>query len=235
MSLLPTNEPLNPSMVDDLRLAASKMTGAERRSFQAEMCIKYCRGSARKAESVFGWGRKNVQLGLHEKRSGIVCLGLQSAHSGYKKWEERFPLVAQTLREIAEAHAQQNPTFNNSIAYTRLTAASAIEQLKNLGYSKREIPAPSTMADILNRMGSRYLTFGSSYKTSDFMVDSLSEWWKALSKREKQQLELIQIKVDNGPENSGRRTQFLKRMGGFAEQTKKSIQLLYFPPYLAQI
>jgi hypothetical protein len=59
------------------------------------------------------------------------------------------------LREIAEAHAQQNPTFNSPIAYTRLTASEAIRQLRNQGYSESQIPAPSTMADILNRMGYR--------------------------------------------------------------------------------
>ena len=79
--------------------------------------------------------------------------------------------------------------------------------------------------------GQLYVTFGSSYKTSDFMVDNLEQWWKSLSINEKKQLDLIQIKVDNGPENSGRRRQFLKRMVEFADQTKKSIQLLYFPPY----
>ncbi len=79
--------------------------------------------------------------------------------------------------------------------------------------------------------GQLYVTFGSSYKTSDFMVDNLEQWWKSLSRTEKQRLDLIQIKVDNGPENSGRRTQFLKRMVEFADRTKKSIQLLYFPPY----
>ena len=42
---------------------------------------------------------------------------------------------------------------------------------------------------------------------------------------------MIQIKVDNGPESSGVRTQFLKRMVKFASITGKKIQLLYFPPY----
>jgi transposase len=79
--------------------------------------------------------------------------------------------------------------------------------------------------------GQLYVTFGSSYKTSDFMVDNLEEWWKSLSRSEKQRLDIIQIKVDNGPENSGKRRQFLKRMVEFADQNKKSIQLLYFPPY----
>ena len=79
--------------------------------------------------------------------------------------------------------------------------------------------------------GQLYLNFGSSYKTSDFIVDSLSEWWQTLLQPEKQQIDLIQIKVDNGAENSGIRTQFLNRMVEFADRIGKSIQLLYFPPY----
>ena len=146
---------LTPSQVEDLRLAASKMTGASRRAFQAEMTVKYCEGSARKAERLCGWGRRNVQLGLEERRSGMICVGLQSIYSGAKKWEELFPSAAQALREIAEAHAQQNPTFNSPIAYTRLTASEAISQLIRQGVEEEHLPAPSTMAVILNRMGYR--------------------------------------------------------------------------------
>ena len=53
------------------------------------------------------------------------------------------------------------------------------------------------------------ITFGSSYKTSDFIVDVLETKWDALEEREKAATSLIQIKMDNGPESSGRRTQFL--------------------------
>jgi transposase len=97
----------------------------------------------------------------------------------------------------------------------------------DMGIKEKYVPCGIVDEDT----GQLYLNFGSSYKTSDFMVDSLEQWWKTLSTRESQQLDIIQIKVDNGPENSGRRTQFLKRMVEFAEQTQKSIQLLYFPPY----
>lgn len=97
----------------------------------------------------------------------------------------------------------------------------------DMGIKEKYIPCGIVDEDT----GQLYLNFGSSYKTSDFMVDSLSEWWKTLKRREREQLDVIQIKVDNGPENSGKRTQFLKRMVEFAEQTQKSIQLLYFPPY----
>lgn len=148
-------QPLSSSQIADLRLAASKLLGARRRSFQAEMALKYCEGSARLAETVFGWGRNNVELGLAEHRTGITCIGAQAACGGAKRWEERFPEVAVTLQQLAESHAQQDPSFLTTIAYTRLTAAAASEQLRSLGYPDEQVPAPSTMALILNRMGYR--------------------------------------------------------------------------------
>jgi hypothetical protein len=148
-------ENLSLSQIEDLRLAASKLTGAKRRSFQAEMTLKYCQGRSRLAESVFGWGRENVELGMNEKRTGITCVGSQSGFSGTKRWEERYPDVATKLKELAESHAQQDPTFETTLAFTRLTAAAAISQLKQLGVEAEQIPAPSTMAEILNRMGYR--------------------------------------------------------------------------------
>ncbi|MDZ4877461.1 MAG: hypothetical protein CLLPBCKN_006896 [Chroococcidiopsis cubana SAG 39.79] len=146
---------LERSQIEDLRLAASKMRGAQRRNFQAQMALKYCSGNARLTETVFGWGRNNVELGLAENRTGIICIGAQAAVGGAKRWEERFPQAAETLRQIAEAHAQQDPSFLTTIAYTRLTAAEAIEQLQQQGYPNEQVPAPSTMALILNRMGYR--------------------------------------------------------------------------------
>lgn len=79
--------------------------------------------------------------------------------------------------------------------------------------------------------GQLHITFGSSYKTSDFVVDSLQQWWDILTPQQQQDCSLIQIKVDNGPENSGVRTQFLNRMVSFATAIAKPIQLLYYPPY----
>lgn len=146
---------LNASQIEDLRLAASKMSGAARRSFQAEMTLQYCDGNARLAERVLGWGRANVEVGLAERRSGIVCAGAQTGYSGTKRWEDKQPEIAAALRELAEAHAQQDPTFETSIAYTRLTAVQALEQLRQQGFASEQLPAPSTMSVILNRMGYR--------------------------------------------------------------------------------
>ena len=79
--------------------------------------------------------------------------------------------------------------------------------------------------------GGLYLTFGSSFKTSDFIADSLMNWWENTPAQERAAIAHIQIKVDNGPESSGVRTQFLKRIVEFVDHTRTSVQLLYYPPY----
>ena len=144
-----------PSSSADLRLAASTMTGPTRRAFEAEMTMNYGEGPPLMAETVLGWGRQTVALGLAERRTGIICLGAQSACSGRKRWEEQHPQAAQALRQLAEAHAQQDPTFRTSLTYTRLTAQAALNALTEQGYREDQLPSPTTMAEVLNRMGFR--------------------------------------------------------------------------------
>jgi hypothetical protein len=147
--------PLSASQIADLRLAASKMTGPTRRAFQAEMTLKYCQGNPLQAETVFGWGRHTVALGLSERRTGVMCLGAQAAGSGRKRWEDQHPEIAAVLRQLAEAQAQQDPTFRTTLAYTRLTAKAALAALAAHGYGAEQLPSPSTMAEVLNRLGFR--------------------------------------------------------------------------------
>ena len=138
-----------------MRLALSKMHGAERRSFAAEMTLKYCGGSARQAEEVFGWGREMVETGLGEKRTGILCVSAKPSVTGNKRWEQKHPEVADELCRLAEEHAQQDPSFRSTVAFTRLSAAQALRQLRQRGYGEEQLPAPGTMAKILNRLGYR--------------------------------------------------------------------------------
>ena len=146
---------ITSQQIADLRLAAAQMSGAKRRAFQAEMVEKYCAGNARQAERMFGWKREAVEVGLAERRTGILCLGGQAGFSGRKRWEDQHPQAARALRALAEAQAQQDPTFRTSFAYTRLTAQAAIAALRAQGFAEKDVPAPSTMASILNRLGFR--------------------------------------------------------------------------------
>ena len=300
-------------------MAATRLTGHHRRAFQAHITTRYLQGKTRLAETVFGWGRDTVTLGIHEARTGFICLGAQCL-SGPKCWEERFPDIAADLRGLAEAQAQQDPTFHSTILYTRLTAQGAITLLLQRQHPPENLPRKSAMSNILNRMGFRLrrvlkckpqkktkntdaifenvrrldqqndqgqpevirisvdckatvkigelsrgglsrnetkasdhdmewtskhvpagileqdsgrltIAFGSSAKTSDFMADGLQGWWEGLDASRQQSVSIIRIKMDNGPESSGSRTQFLKRMVDWSDQTGKTIHLVYYPPY----
>jgi len=97
----------------------------------------------------------------------------------------------------------------------------------DLGLKEKYIPC----GIVDEASGQLSITFGSSSKTSDFIVDTLEAWWAALDTHEQVAMARLQIKMDNGPESSGKRTQFLQRMVGFCDAIGKPIQLLYYPPY----
>lgn len=141
--------------VVDIRLAAAMMSGPQRRGFMARMSLKYCQGNSRLTESVFKWSRDAVATGLGEERTGIVCIGLQSTSCGVQLWEESHPDIAEFLCKIAENQSQQDPTFQSTVAFTRLTAPSALGALKEAGYGADQLPSIRSMSDILNRLGYR--------------------------------------------------------------------------------
>lgn len=77
--------------------------------------------------------------------------------------------------------------------------------------------------------GTLMLLFGTR-ETSDAWVDALQMWWLEV-RSGLGQIKRLVIYLDNGPKNSGRRTQFLKRMVQFADWSGLEIHLVYYPPY----
>ncbi len=73
------------------------------------------------------------------------------------------------------------------------------------------------------------LIFGRQ-ETSDFWVDALYRWWSRVQPCWPVIKRLV-IYMDNGPHNSGRRTQFLKRMVAFADWSGLVARLVSYPPY----
>lgn len=66
--------------------------------------------------------------------------------------------------------------------------------------------------------------------TSDCIVDTFDHWWSE-NKARFPKVDTLVFLQDNGPENSGRRTQFLSRMVDFVEQHQITVRLAYYPPY----
>ncbi len=78
--------------------------------------------------------------------------------------------------------------------------------------------------------GRAFIFLTCSHKTSDFLVDGLVLWWEA-RKQDLSGLKRLLINMDNGPECSGRRTQFLLRMVQFVDLSGLEVRLIYYPPY----
>lgn len=145
-------------LADDARrailLAATLLTGHKRRRFQAEMAHVYRGGSARLAETTFGWGRDAVHTGLNELRSGIRRVEAFDRR-GRMTTEERHPALEDHIRRRVDPHAQAGPKFQTPFAYARITAKAVREALRAVPELAGVVPSRQTVGDILNRLGYR--------------------------------------------------------------------------------
>ena len=135
--------------------AAKKLTGYRKRDFMAKVAEDYLDGSARKAERTFGWNRWSVQLGLHERRTGLICVDHYQAR-GRHKTEETLPNLEADIRALVDSHSQADPKVTSMVCYARISARAVREALiSEKGYAEEQLPTRQTIGAILNRMGYR--------------------------------------------------------------------------------
>lgn len=146
---------LSDSIQSTFKDAAQKLTGNRKRDFMAKVTQDYFEGSARKAETVLGWCRHSVQLGLHEQRTGIVCVDNYQAR-GRRKSEVGLPNLEADIRSLVDAQAQADPKFQSTFLYARISARAVRAALvSEAGYEERELPTRQTIGEVLNRLGYR--------------------------------------------------------------------------------
>jgi hypothetical protein len=73
------------------------------------------------------------------------------------------------------------------------------------------------------------LLFGAG-DTSDYWADGLTMWWRLVQGRYGHLKRLV-IYLDNGPNNAGNRTQWLRRMVEFCDWSGLEVRLVYYPAY----
>ena len=114
--------------------------------------------------------------------------------------------------------------------YSRGGQSRGLESVKALDHDMRpkEKLVPGGILEPVT--GKAFVFYTASNKTSDFMVDGLLLWWNENKQRLSTVTNLV-VNMDNGPECSGRRSQFLLRMVEFADMRHLSIRLIYYPPY----
>jgi Rhodopirellula transposase DDE domain len=75
--------------------------------------------------------------------------------------------------------------------------------------------------------GALTLIFTRSRETSDFWADALKMWWLSV-KDQHSPIKRLVIYLDNGPKNSGTRTQWLRRLVEFCDWSGLEIRLVYY-------
>ena len=135
--------------------AAKKLTGHRKREFMAKVAQDYLGGSARKAERVFGWNRQSVELGLHERRTGLICVDNYRARGRHKS-EAILPNLEADIHALVDAQAQADPKFQSTFVYARISASAVrVALIQHQGYREEELPTRQTIGEILNRLGYR--------------------------------------------------------------------------------
>jgi len=146
---------LNETIKSTFQDAAKKLTGHRKRDFIAKVTEDYLEGSARQAERVFGWKRQSVQLGLHERRSGLICEDNYRGRGSHKT-EVKLPNLEVDIRALVDGQAQADPKFQSMFCYARISARAVREALINeKGYPEEQLPTRQTIGEILNRLGYR--------------------------------------------------------------------------------
>jgi len=135
---------LTEDSLHDIKSAAKLLSGFKRRQFQAEMALKYCHGSARDAETTFGWGRVAVETGLNERRTGIRCLDAYELR-GRKKSEELCPELEEHIHRLVDPQAQADPKFQTPLAFTRITAKAVRDALQAMPELTDFVPCRQTV------------------------------------------------------------------------------------------
>jgi hypothetical protein len=146
---------LTDGVIRTIRDAARKLTGPKRRQFEAQVALDYLGGSARKAQTVFGWSSKTVVLGLNELRTGITCID-NFTMRGRHRCEAVQPQLLEDILALVEPHSQTDPKFQSRFKYTRMTAKAVRQALiDEKHWTDEQLPHENTIGVILNRQGYR--------------------------------------------------------------------------------
>lgn len=175
----------------------------------------------RKILNRLGYNRKRVQKSKPLKKIKQVDEIFGNVHEANKESDDD----PQSLRISIDAKAKVNigPFSRNGKARDPQSRKAADHDM-----NPEAKLVPYGILDVMG--GLLTIIFGNSCETSDFIVDCIDNWWDANTPKYTHIKELV-INLDNGPNNSSSRTQFIRRMIEFSGRTGMKIRLLYYPPY----
>src|SRR6266567_3788468 len=130
-----------------------ELKGSARRMFMARTVQALGEGGQRLAERELGWNRGTIRKGMHEVKSGMVCVDAFTSR-GRKRSEDHLPHLLHDITALVDGQSQADPQFRTTRLYTRLTATEVRRQLiAQKGYTEAELPTAETIGTKLNQLG----------------------------------------------------------------------------------
>ena len=129
----------------------------DRRRAMGDVTASLLDGKPRVAESVFGWSRRSVEVGMHETRGGISCVNDLSSRVK-PKTEDKYPRLLAEIQTLMEPHSQSESSLRTTLLYTDMTARAVHEALVQKGWSAQSLPSVRTISNLLNRQNYRLRT-----------------------------------------------------------------------------
>ena len=129
----------------------------ERRKAMGDVTLSLLDGKHRVAESVFGWNRSTVAVGINEFQSGITCINDLSTRPSSKS-EVKNPALLADIQVIMEPHSESDSSLRTTLLYSNMTAKIVYNALIEKGWAVDFLPTVRTISNILNRQGYRLRT-----------------------------------------------------------------------------
>ncbi|GBU15253.1 hypothetical protein AwPolaro_06310 [Polaromonas sp.] len=140
---------VSPEMVDLVGRLIKLISWPARRQAMGDVTLALLDGKPRVAESVFGWSRSGVEMGIHEHRTGIACINDLSARVS-PKTEDKHPELLAEIQAIMVPKNNAEPSLRSSISAKKLR-----ETLLQNGWSEQSLPTERTLSNLLNRQDYR--------------------------------------------------------------------------------
>jgi len=148
---------VSTEMVDLVGRLVELIAWPARRRAMGDAATVLLDGKARVAESVFGWNRHAVELGIHEYQTGFACVNDISARVK-PKTEDKHPELLAKIQAIMEPHSESESSLRTTLLYTNMTAKTVHEALVQKGWSTQSLPTVRTISNLLNRQDYRLRT-----------------------------------------------------------------------------
>ena len=128
-----------------------------KRCAMGDVTVSLLDGKQRVAETVFGWNRRAIEVGIHEYQTGITCIN-DIATRVKPKTEDKHPELLSEIQAIMEPHSASESSLRTTLMYTNMTAKAVHEALVEKGWSTQSLPTVRTISNLLNRQDYRLRT-----------------------------------------------------------------------------